>query len=203
MGHNGERKSYVSKNDRSMIAVPQQQQPMTARQDRNLIISDFCTDVPLASLFKPSDVTNEVLDWFGIEGNGVTNIVNEVIDTYFTEEYDIATGKEIRESHRNRPDSDELRFDEVCERLPLKDDECYLGQDTRNLFIERLVAQYVPFGAELVEAKRVYDNFVDDVGDSISELEEYFSANIEFFDKGSCAVINTEMIGINEYPVRN
>lgn len=164
--------------------------------DPTRVLQDSCpTPIEVANIFGADKASTSVLGWFGIKDDGTKNFIDEFVQFYFDETFEIATGKEIREGGTND-------FSEVCNRLPLDDKTCYLAQDTTNLFIDKLIAKFVPFGEQLIAAKQEFTNAVEETQESLEEVEEFFSLRGDFLqDKGSCAAANENMIAVAEFPV--
>ena len=61
--------------------------------------------------------------------------MDEMLSLYVNEKMIGVKGKDLKGDNSG-----------VCERLPLKDDECYFALNPDASFLEALVAKYIPFG---------------------------------------------------------
>lgn len=159
-----------------------------------------CPSIDAQKLFGADKVSKEVKGLFGAnEESDKDNFIDSFFDFYFaSQDYEIATGKEIREGHIDNSND----FSEICNRLPLDDNTCYLSKDTTNSFIDKLIAKHVPFGKEIVGAKEQFKDEVEDKKENLEDVEEFFSLRSDLLaDKGSCIAANDNMMGIAEYPV--
>lgn len=142
--------------------------------------------------FGANDASDFVKSWFNIENNpGAANIVSEIIGSLFSGDIDVATGKEII--------ADGNQFDEVCQRLPLNDNVCYAATHSDDSFFNQLVANFVPFGGEIIKAKQHVDDLLDEIPESFDDLINFFKEEI-FGTESTCAAINEDFIGVADFP---
>mmetsp|Transcript_27833 Transcript_27833/g.39102 ORF Transcript_27833/g.39102 Transcript_27833/m.39102 type:complete len:556 (+) Transcript_27833:521-2188(+) len=151
---------------------------------------ETCPDFTDQDLFgydvTPEDVISEI---FG------DNIVKEVLLDYFNEQIDTAKGSLITSK-------DDDTFEPICQRLPLKPDECYLSRDTEENFLEEIISRFVPFGEEILAAKLAFETAI---GEIVEPIVEPAVAVYEFFipegdDLGTCIALNKDMFGIASNP---
>lgn len=103
-----------------------------------------------------------------------------------------AKGKDIRNL------DGKSTFPGACERLPLKNETCYFTKNPDKSFFETLVAEYIPFGKEIVAAKQYVDDQIENVQDTADEIYNFVLPEKD--EKGSCFAINEEMVGFSENP---
>lgn len=84
--------------------------------------------------------------WLGNSEGG--NFVDEILSLYVNDKMIGVKGKDLKGDNSG-----------VCERLPLKDDECYFTLNTDASFLDALVAKYISFGEVRSVACCCFANF--------------------------------------------
>lgn len=92
---------------------------------------------------------------------------------------------------------------EVCNRLPLFDDNCYLTANPTSSFLETLIAgSGLPFAKQIITAKQKYDGFVNEIDNFSEEAHDFLLPDAEPF--GQCFAFSDQpdkqMIGFSETP---
>lgn len=166
-----------------------------------------CT-VP-ATLFSSDEVAESVAQWLVRGGASDTSLAEALVDIFVSDPSRLvaATGAQIRDLATDD-------FPDTCNRLPLNDDTCYVTlpkeEYTEDNFFEQFVADRIPFGREMLQAKEFVFEQLGEEADSATSFQPYSavlggitSLLPEDEDKGSCFVINPDMAGIAESPGTN
>jgi hypothetical protein len=123
------------------------------------------------------------------------DIVNYAIDFYIEQRAnDVKPGKGI-DIRKGR----DKGFNYACERLPLKDDECYVVSEGK--WIYNLVAGVIPFGNQIKDA---YDAIEDTINEGVVAVADFADdfglRDVEELLGGSCFAANQDMMAIAEIP---
>lgn len=120
------------------------------------------------------------------------DFLSKLIELYVDAGLDIETGATIQEDSVSNP------YPEVCQRLPLFENTCYATQDPDTSFFDLLVANFIPFGDEIIAAKQYVEEQIENLSERIEEFTDFFLPDAEA--PGQCIVFNNDMIGIAENP---
>lgn len=153
-------------------------------------LQDTCPSI--ATLLSETDVDEKFKGWIeDAAGNSFVTLLEEYMTSNDRPVVN-AKGSAIGNDAIGNP------FADVCKRLPLDDDACYIIQNPKASFLEFLIAKTIPFGKEIIAAKNEVEKFLDETQKDIDEIKEFFLPEEE--DEGVCIVANDQMIGIAETP---
>ena len=124
-------------------------------------------------------------NWLQTNSSGAS-FVDEMIDLYVNDKLIGVKGEDILEDGG------------VCKYLPLKKEECYFVINPEQSFLETLVANYIPFGKDILNVMDKIEEIQGEITDEIDDVKALFVPEAE--PTGTCYVTNREMFGIVDVP---
>jgi hypothetical protein len=121
--------------------------------------------------------------------------LNEAKDFYMDEQKNYLKPGKGRDIRMGR----DKGFDYTCERLPVKDDECYMA--SKGDWLANLVTDILPFGKD---AKKAIDKVSGILEEGVVEVADFADdfglLNVEELLGGSCFAANKDTVVLAENP---